>query len=81
MATPDDQAALELDDAENNRIHAVWSRSGKHLIVSVASAGNWQSASQVTLTRDQVARLRDFLAEDARPGRTAGPRSSNRRRL
>jgi hypothetical protein len=58
-----DQPTLQLDDAEGNRIHAVWSKSGKHLIVSVAANGDWTSASQVELTPEQVARLRDFLAD------------------
>ena len=40
----------------------MWSKSGKHLIVSVAARGNWTSASQVELTPEQAAKLRDFLA-------------------
>jgi Tol biopolymer transport system component len=66
MSKPDGQAALQLDDAEGNRAHAVWSRSGKHLIMSVAAGGNWGSASQVKLTQEQVAKLQDFLAENTR---------------
>ncbi|HEY6585487.1 MAG TPA: hypothetical protein VIZ29_11635 [Gaiellaceae bacterium] len=63
MAKPDDQPAIQLDDEEKNRLHAVWSRSRRHLIVSVAPRARWASASQVELNRDQVAMLRDFLAE------------------
>ena len=63
MGEPDDQPAIQLDDGESNRLHAVWSRSRKHLIVSVAPRANWGSAGQVELTPEQVATLRDFLAE------------------
>jgi hypothetical protein len=63
MAKPDEQAALQIDDGQSNRLHAVWSRSGKHLILSVAARGKWDSASQVELTPEQVGKLRDFLAE------------------
>jgi hypothetical protein len=66
MAKPDDQPAIQLDDGEGNRLHAVWSRSGKRLIVSVAARGKWDAAGQVELTSDQVAALRDFLAESPR---------------
>jgi hypothetical protein len=30
----DEHLAIELDDDEDGRLHAVWSRSGKHLIVT-----------------------------------------------
>jgi hypothetical protein len=66
MAKPDDQPAIQLDDRQSNRLHAVWSRSGKRLIVSVAARGKWDAAGQVELTSDQVATLRDFLAKSPR---------------
>jgi hypothetical protein len=66
VARPDDQPAIQLDDEEKNRLHAVWSRSRRHLIVSVAPRARWDSASQVELNPDQVAMLRDFLAETPR---------------
>jgi hypothetical protein len=66
MAKPYGQPAIQLDDGENNRLHAVWSRSRRHLIVSVAPRARWDSASQVELNPDQVAALRDFLAEPPR---------------
>jgi hypothetical protein len=66
MGKPDDQSAIQLDDGESNRLHAVWSRSRKHLIVSVAPRAKWDSAGQVELTPDQVATLRDFLADGPR---------------
>ena len=62
METIDDHPAIQLDDAQSNRFHAVWSRSGKHLIVSVAARGNWDAASQVELTAEQAEELQRFLA-------------------
>jgi hypothetical protein len=66
MAKSDDRPAIQLDDGDNNRLHAVWSRSRRHLIVSVAPRARWDSAGQVELNPDQVATLRDFLAETSR---------------
>lgn len=66
MAKSDDQPGIQLADRQSNRLHAVWSRSGKRLIVSVVARGEWEAAGQVELTSDQVATLRDFLAKSPR---------------
>jgi hypothetical protein len=58
-----DQPVIQLDDGESNRLHAVWSGSGKRLIVSVAPRARWDEATQVELTPEQVESLRSFLAE------------------
>jgi hypothetical protein len=67
MPKPVDQPVIKLDDADNNTLHAVWSRTG-NLIVSVAARGQFGSswAGQVVLTSEQTARLQSFLAEGPR---------------
>jgi hypothetical protein len=55
--------AIQIDDAEGNRLHATWSRSGKHLIVSVVPAGKGRQASQIELDGERLARLEEFLQE------------------
>jgi hypothetical protein len=56
---------IEFDDSGGHRLHAVWSRSGKRLMVSVADGPGWDSAGQVELEPEQVEALRQFLAETA----------------
>ena len=56
--TDENRSVVELDDAERNRLHATWSRSRKHLIVTVTKRG---SSAQVELTKDQVEALQRFL--------------------
>jgi hypothetical protein len=51
---------IELDDDEGGRLSAVWSRSGRHLIVTVNRRGTW---AQVELRPEQVDDLVEFLAE------------------
>ena len=60
MADVGDRPALQLDDDERRFIHATWSRSGKHVIVSVGKS--WDGAGQVELTPEQADRLARFLA-------------------
>jgi hypothetical protein len=43
-------------------LHAVWSRSGKRLIVT-ATTPRWDGGGQVALQPDQVDRLIRFLSE------------------
>jgi hypothetical protein len=57
---------LQVDDGEGNRLHAIWSRSGKHLIVTVRPRRGSQDAGQVELDADQVEQLRAFLTETLR---------------
>ena len=57
----EDRAHCRFEDGEANLFDAVWSRSGKHLIVTVAPRGSWDRAGQVELTPDQLAQLRQFL--------------------
>jgi len=59
----EERPAIELDDGANNRFHAVWSRSGKRLIVSVAPRAQWHEARQVELDAEQAEQLKAFLAE------------------
>jgi hypothetical protein len=53
---------LQLDDGESRRLHATWSRSGKHLIVT-ATTVSWEKPMQVELRPDQVERLIEFLSQ------------------
>jgi hypothetical protein len=63
---PDEQRpVIELDDGESNRLHAVWSRSGKRLILTVAPRGKWHEAGQVELDSEQGEQLRAFLSPRA----------------
>jgi hypothetical protein len=60
---PDDLArSIQFDDQESGRLHAVWSRSGKHLIVTVATQ-RWENPKQVELRADQVGQFAAFLRE------------------
>jgi hypothetical protein len=55
---------FQLDDADGNRLHAIWSRSGRRLIISLFSQrGGFESKGQAELTHDQVEQLSAFLAE------------------
>ena len=57
----DDRPVIQFDDAENRRLHATWSRSGKHLIVT-ATTSRWENPMPVELRLDQVERLIEFLS-------------------
>jgi hypothetical protein len=59
----EERPMIQLDDGESNRLHAIWSRSGKRLILSVAPQGTWDQAGQVELDAEQAEQLRAFLAE------------------
>jgi hypothetical protein len=52
--------AVELHDDEGGRLNAVWSRSGKRLIVTVHRRGEW---AQVELRPNQVEDLAAFMSE------------------
>jgi hypothetical protein len=52
--------AIELDDDEGGGLNAVWSGSGKRLIVTVNWRGKW---AQVELRPEQVEDLVAFLEE------------------
>jgi hypothetical protein len=58
-----DQPVIKLDDAEDNTLHAVWSRTG-NLIVSLAPQGTFGRswAGQVVLTPDQIDAFQAFLS-------------------
>ena len=58
----DPRRAIQLDDDDNGRLHAVWSRSGKHLIMT-ATTPRWDKRMQVELRPDQVRELVAFLSE------------------
>jgi hypothetical protein len=54
-----ERPALHLDDDERKFLHAIWSRSGKRVIVSVGRS--WNEAGHVELTPEQAKRLAAFL--------------------
>jgi hypothetical protein len=58
----DERRAIQFDDDENRRLHAVWSRSGKRLIVTVTTQ-RWEWPMTVELRPDDVERLIAFLSE------------------
>jgi hypothetical protein len=58
----DDRRAIQFHDDENRLLLAVWSRSGKHLIVTAAHPRLGQGM-QVELRPDQVETLIEFLSE------------------
>jgi hypothetical protein len=62
-----ERPAIELDDDGNNRLHVVWSRSGKRLIVSLVPRGHWHGAKQIELDADQAEQLKAFLSETLAP--------------
>ena len=66
-AMRDERPVVELDDNERNRLHAVWSRSSKRLLVSVLPRGRWDDSNQVELDPDQARQLRTFLDETLPP--------------
>jgi hypothetical protein len=59
MGAPE-REAVEFHDDEGGSLNAVWSRSGRCLIVTVNRRGEW---AQVELRREQVDKLAVFLAE------------------
>ena len=63
MTPARDRPTLHLRDHERKFIHATWSRSATHVIVTVGKS--WDSAGQVELTPEQADELARFL--------TAGP--------
>jgi hypothetical protein len=71
VMSKDDRPVLQLDDGEHRRLHATWSRSGKHLILTVTTA-SWEKSVQVELRPDQVERLTEFLSQTV--AREAGER-------
>jgi hypothetical protein len=58
----DERRAIQFDDHENKVLHAVWSRSGKHLIVT-ATTPRWDAPAQVELRPDQLEQLIAFLSD------------------
>lgn len=65
MMATHERSGIRLEDGEGNLFDAVWSRSGKRLIVSVAPHGSWDRAGQVELTPEQITSLRQFIDETA----------------
>jgi hypothetical protein len=53
---------ITLDDDESRRLHAIWSRSGKRLIVT-ATTPSWSEYHQVELRPEQVEELIRFLTD------------------
>ena len=72
---PEDvRVAIELDDDEDGRVHAVWSRSGKHLIIHRHTRQR-SEPMQVELRPDQVSQVIEFLSESVERRAPAGRRS------
>jgi hypothetical protein len=63
MGKKHERRDLRIEDAEGNLFDAVWSRSGKHLIVTVAPRGDWDRAGQIELSPEQLASVRQFIDE------------------
>ena len=57
MGRPE-RSVTQFDDLEGNRLHAIWSRSGKRLIMTVTGR-----AGQVELEPEQADELRRFLSD------------------
>jgi hypothetical protein len=56
-----DRPVIVLDDDENQRLHATWSRSGKRLIVTVTTTRFEAPHAEVELRPEQVSELCGFL--------------------
>ena len=52
--------SITLNGAEGDQLNAIWSRSGRRLIVTVRKRDQW---AQVELRPDQVDTFARFLAE------------------
>jgi hypothetical protein len=63
-----ERSVIVLEDNENGRLHAAWSRSGKRLLLT-ATTPTYEQVMQVELRPDQVKELIEFLSEtvDVRP--------------
>ena len=57
----EDRETIQFEDDEGGRFHAVWSRSGKRLIVTVTRRGE---RAQVELRPEQVDYLIRLLSDD-----------------
>ena len=57
-----ERRSITIDDDENDRLHAAWSRSGKRLFVSV-SGHNYETPRSIELRPEQVEQLVQFLTE------------------
>jgi hypothetical protein len=55
----EERRPISIDDDESHRLHAVWSRSGKRLIVTVTTT---QAHAQVELRPAQVEALVEYLS-------------------
>jgi hypothetical protein len=66
IAPAEDRRPMKLAHDEGGKLHAVWSRSGKRLIITVDRR---QQHAQVDLRPDQVAQLGHYLAEQPHDGR------------
>lgn len=62
----DERPVIEFEDGEGNHLHATWSRSWKHLILSVRRSGRWGETSQIELDAEQLEQLGAFI-EETRP--------------
>jgi hypothetical protein len=60
---PVERSSLKLKDDDGNRLNAIWSRSGKRLILTV-TAGISGEARQIELRAGQVEVLARFLVAE-----------------
>ena len=64
----EERPIFQLNDTDGNQLHAIWSRSGRTLIVSIFSQrGGYEWNGQAVLTHDQVEKLANFLVESRQP--------------
>lgn len=61
MSANHDARQIDLASAEGRHLRAIWSRSGKRLIIDVFREVN--SPEQIELTPEQVRELGEFLLE------------------
>ncbi len=57
-----ERSSIQFDDDERNRLHAVWSRSGRHLLLGVTDE-RYEGGRQIALRTEQVEALGRFLIE------------------
>jgi hypothetical protein len=59
--TSDERPIIRLADDEGGELYAIWSRSGKRLVVTVDRGGQY---GQVELRPEQVVELARYLTDD-----------------
>jgi hypothetical protein len=63
MPTTPERRPITIDDDENHRLHAIWSRSGKRRLVAVTTT-TWSEPRQVELRPEQASAHRTRRPEE-----------------